>query len=114
MERLPMNSFRQSWKKPLLRSLHSALKSMLQGTGKWEWLGHDRMRRLEDTFETGLQDGTLVTVRVTTEIVVTPILWHAACNIAFLIAYEQRSVGKRTTGLSQRQMGPWSRRIDVC
>jgi hypothetical protein len=23
-------------------------------------------------------------------------------------------VSERTTGLSQRQMGPWSRRIDVC
>lgn len=46
---------------------------MLLGTGKWEWIGHARMRQVEDTFETGLQDGTLVRVRVKTEIVVTPI-----------------------------------------
>src|ERR1700744_2245674 len=71
--KLPTSYSPRSWKKRLQLSLLSALRNMLLETGRREWLGHDRMRLLDDTFETGLADGTLVKVRVKTEIVVTVI-----------------------------------------
>src|SRR5579859_2228549 len=93
----------RNWKRLLQRYSRSVLKSMLQGTGKWEWIGHVRTRQLEDTFETGLQDGTLVRVKVKTEIVVTPISTTQPVT-SHSSSPTKHAVSVRTTGpFTQRQ-----------
>ena len=66
-------SFRRRWKKRLRRFLRLELESMLSEIGKRVCSGPALMLPLDDTFEIGLPDGTLVKVRATTKIVVTPI-----------------------------------------